>query len=113
MTDYSVCPFKMSDGRYFTDYRPKSHTNAELFEKLQDNNIINSSSDSRFYLQHNAEQIMKDNYQKAIDSILPCSLKTDLINNKVMDNKYIIKCDPVSCKKVEVNPDGIGTSVNY
>ncbi len=113
MSETNLCPFKMDDGRYFTDYRPRSSTNAELFEILSDNKMINSSTESRLYLQQNAEKIMKDNFEKANKNILYCTETENAKNyDSVLPNKYIIKCDSVSCKKTEFDKDGLGTTVS-
>ena len=37
------CPIKMSDGRIFTDYRPRCAVNADLMTDLSNNNMIKSS----------------------------------------------------------------------
>ena len=52
------CPIKMSDGRSFTDYRPRCMVNSELMTDLDNNNIIKSSYESRVFLQENAEKLM-------------------------------------------------------
>ena len=57
----SGCPLKMSDGRPFTDYRPRCAINADLMTDLDKNNMIKSSYESRMYLQHNAEKIIEAN----------------------------------------------------
>ena len=51
------CPIKMSDGRSFTDYRPRCAVNAELMTDLSQNNMIRSSYESRIFLQENAEKL--------------------------------------------------------
>ena len=48
--------FVSEDGRQFTDYTPSCSLNASLQEKYK----VSNSHEYRYYLQHNAEQIMKD-----------------------------------------------------
>ncbi len=49
--------FTDSSGRFFTDYT----TNCSMYDTLQKRYAPDSTqNDFRFYLQHNAEQIMKD-----------------------------------------------------
>ena len=109
------CPLRMSDGRFFTDYRPRCDTYTELYEKLEKNNIVKSSNESRDYLQKNAETIMTDNLNNAINNLLPCApcLSSLTENGTILEQKYIIKCDNVSCKKVEINKLGLGEGVKY
>jgi len=49
--------FVMSDGRSFTSYQPSCQLNADLQEKYK----VKNSHEFRYYLQKNAEAIMKDN----------------------------------------------------
>jgi len=46
----------MSDGRAFTDYNPSCSLNNNLQKKYN----VKDSHEFRQYLQHNAEQVMKD-----------------------------------------------------
>lgn len=48
--------FVMSDGRAFTDFRPS----CSLHRMLQDKYQVEDSHKFRYYLQKNAEQVMKD-----------------------------------------------------
>lgn len=48
--------FAMADGREFTNFLP----NCELTAMLQKKYNITNSHDLRYYLQKNAEQVMKD-----------------------------------------------------
>ena len=42
-----ACPPRMSDGRSFTDYRPRCAINAELMTDLTNQNLAKSSYESR------------------------------------------------------------------
>lgn len=48
--------FAMSDGRAFTDYNPSCSYN----KFIQDKYNLGNSHDYRYFLQRNADQVMKD-----------------------------------------------------
>lgn len=111
-SDKLPCPSKMADGRAFTDYRPRCNVNADLLEDLTKNNMIHSSYESRLYLQRNADKIMQSDRDNAINNLLPC---TPCNNTKstMLPEKYMVKCDAISCSRVEINPDGLGDGRMY
>jgi hypothetical protein len=102
----------MSDGRSFTDYRPRCAINAELMSDLTKQNLARSSYESRMFLQNNAEQIMERSRMLSIENLAPCApCKRPFSDSGTMyPQKYIVKCSATSCEKIEVNPDGLGTS---
>jgi hypothetical protein len=102
-------PSKMEDGRAFTDYRPRCSVNADLYNDLTKNNLINSSYESRLYLQNNAEKIMQSDRDKALAELKPCNPP----KSTMLPEKYIVKCDSVSCKRTEIDPSGLGDGRNY
>lgn len=108
----SHCPMKMSDGRCFTDYRPRCAVNAELLDDLAKKNIIKSSYESRMFLQQNAEMIMERSRQSSIERLAPCAPCNRSLNEAgtMYPQRYIVKCSTTNCEKIEVNPDGLGTS---
>jgi hypothetical protein len=110
-----ICPSKMSDGRLFTDYRPRCNINADLLNDLTANNIIQSSYESRLYLQKNANKIMENNLKNAINNLMPCKLCDEKLNEvgTMLPERYVVKCDAVSCRREEINPDGLGDGRNY
>ena len=67
------CPIKMSDGRIFTDYRPRCAVNADLMTDLSNNSMIKSSYESRVFLQNNAEKIIEMNKMNATNNLAPCA----------------------------------------
>ena len=67
------CPIKMSDGRIFTDYRPRCAVNADLMTDLSNNSMIKSSYESRVFLQNNAEKIIEMNKMNATNNLSPCA----------------------------------------
>jgi hypothetical protein len=108
------CPLRMSDGRAFTNYEPRCNFNSYVFGKLAENNMIKSSYEMRLYLQQNYDSIVEADRRKAIDNITPCGEcgVGDLINEKekLLNSKYNVRCDGVSCYKTLVNPEGLGTN---
>ena len=111
--DIKNCPIKMADGRYFTNYEPRCMRNAYLNNFLSANNVINSSYEQRLFLQNNSQMIIDDERKRALDALLPCiPCKTgELINekDKLLQDKYQVTCDGVSCKSMMVNENGLGT----
>ena len=67
------CPLKMSDGRAFTDYRPRCMVNSELLLDVYNNSMVRSSYESRMYLQENAEKLMERNRVTMIGNLNPCA----------------------------------------
>lgn len=106
------CPVRMSDGRSFTDYRPRCAINAELMTDLKKQNVARSSYESRIFLQNNAEEIMERSRMYSIENLAPCAPCTRPFSDPgtMYPQKYIVKCSATSCEKIEVNPDGLGTS---
>lgn len=108
------CPIKMSDGRYFTNYEPRCMRNAYLNDFLTANNVINSSYEQRLFLQANSQMIIDDERKRALDALLPCipCKSGELINekDKLLQDKYQVSCDGVSCKKTLINEQGLGTA---
>lgn len=108
------CPLRMSDGRAFTNYEPRCNFNSFVNSKLSENNMIKSSYEMRLYLQQNYDKLVELDRKKAMDNISPCGECGigDLINTKdpKLDNKYIVKCDGISCYNTLNNPEGLGTT---
>ena len=104
------CPSRMEDGRSFTDYRPRCIVNAELLGNLAKNNKILSSYESRMYLQHNAESVMQSNRNSSLERLAPCNpCNRPLSDSGTMyPERYIVRCDAISCTKTEINPSGLG-----
>jgi len=110
-----LCPSKMSDGRSFTDYRPRCNINAELLSDLSNNKIIQSSYESRVFLQNNADKIMEDNLNKAIQNLMPCApcKRATTDPGTMYPERYVVKCDATTCSRVEINPNGLGDGRSY
>lgn len=110
-----LCPTRMSDGRSFTDYRPRCIVNAELLTKLDNAKMIKSSYESRMYLQKNAEKVMEEERQKAVNRLIPCAPCKRSFNDPgtMLPERYVVRCDGVTCERKEVNPTGLGDGRNY
>lgn len=106
-----MCPSRMNDGRVFTDYRPKCMINQDLMQNLSQQNIVSSSYESRMYLQNNAEQIMEEQKRNAYEKLKCSRPLTDV--GTMLPERYVVRCNGVSCQKTEVNPDGLGDGRNY
>lgn len=109
------CPSRMSDGRAFTDYRPRCAVNAELMGMVADAGMINSSFESRMYLQKNSEKVMHMQRQTAINNLAPCAPCGRPFNDPgtMLQERFVVRCDGVSCTRQEVNPNGLGDGRNY
>lgn len=115
-TNYSnkKCPLRMSDGRVFTNYEPRCNFTGYMYNNLANNDMIKSSYEMRLFLQQNYDSIVEQDRKRAIDNAsqygecIPGELLSE--NEKHLDNKYIIKCDGVSCYKKLVNTEGLGTT---
>ena len=109
------CPSRMNDGRTFTDYRPRCIINTDLMQELRSNNMVASSYESRMYLQKNAESIMQKQMETAYKN-MDCACQAYDENsgiNTMAPEKYVVKCNSVSCYREEVNPNGIGDGRGY
>lgn len=105
----------MSDARAFTDYRPRCAVNAELMGYVTQGGSIQSSFESRMYLQRNAEKVMDIQRNRAIDNMAPCApcMRPTGDAGTMLAERYVVKCDAVSCSRKEVNPMGLGDGRSY
>lgn len=103
------CPARMDDGRHFTNYGP----NCNLNMSIQSDNSILSSYEYRQFLINNGNKLM-NKYRTHVVDTMGCNLSTADINNGTMlDEKYRWVSDGKTCKHTLVNPNGIGTGVQY
>lgn len=110
-----MCPSRMSDGRAFTDYRPRCAINAEIMGLVSKANMLQSSYESRMYLQQNADAVMNMQRNFAINNIAPCAPCTRPFNEAgtMLPERYVVRCNGVSCTRTEVNPNGLGDGRAY
>lgn len=104
----NTCPPRMSDGRHYTDYRPRCMTNL----MYPDNKPMNSY-EYRQYLIHNAENLMKTNMESAYNMNVcgPCVEPFD--QGTMLPEQNMVTCDASTCSSKMVNKDGLGTGRNY
>jgi hypothetical protein len=110
-----MCPTRMADGRAFTDYRPRCAVNGELLTQVAGNKMIGSSYESRMFLQHNADQMMDYERNKAIQRLIPCAPCNRSFQDEgtMLSERYVVRCNGVTCTREEVNPFGVGDGRNY
>ena len=110
-----ACPTRMSDGRAFTDYRPRCIVNAELMASVAGQKMVQSSYESRMYLQSQADKVMEQERQKAMDRLIPCApcQRPFSESGTMLPERYVVRCDGVTCTRNEVNPAGVGDGRSY
>ena len=98
---YFGCPARISDGRTFTDYRPRCVIN----EEIKGVNHLSNSYDYRQFLIHNAKNLMKSNYEYAMKKVScqPCMNASPALNTQV--NCLV---DASSSQCYVSNPRGLG-----
>jgi len=98
------CPNRLSDGRHFTDYRPRCFTNFDALPKPM------SSYDYRMYLTHQAEHLIEQNRQDAFRKNMcePC------VNPSTMlPEQHVQVCDGRKCSFPVNDPNGLGLGRKY
>lgn len=103
---HSSCPARMSDGRLFTNYSSRCAMEAAVFTTPRSSDM--DSYDTRQFLIHNAENIIRAQRQAAITSAQcgPCV-------NTMLPEKIIDTCDTHKCSRSPGSADGIGLGRNY
>lgn len=112
-----ACPSRMADGRAFTDYRPRCAVQSELMQSVTSSvpNPVFSSYEARIFLQKNAEKLMAKNQASAMKNLAPCAPCGRPANSSgtMLPERYVVRCDGVSCTRTEVNPSGLGDGRQY
>tara|TARA_Y100000389_G_scaffold136895_1_gene134475 strand:+ start:10768 stop:11136 length:369 start_codon:yes stop_codon:yes gene_type:complete len=104
-----TCPQRMSDGRFCTNYYPRCVT----YSQLSQNVPIQSSHDIRQYLQHNALQFMESQRSLGFRDVVGCVDCKGADPSTMHPERYVVKCNNVSCSRTEVNPNGLGDGRQY
>ena len=109
LTGNTVCPYRMSDGRNFTDFRTRCTIDYETKVK----NSFQSSYDQRQFLIQNATKIMTENNRiaESMNSCSGCFPKNS--PGTMLPEKNSVTCNDKICKFNEVNPNGLGTGRIY
>jgi hypothetical protein len=97
---YSSCPAKMSDGRLFTDYRPRCFSH----------DVNKNSYDYRQFMIHNAQSMLNEERTK-LKMCGPCVEPFNI--GTMLEEQTIVKCDQNSCQVVMNNPNGLGQGRSY
>ena len=97
---YSSCPAKMSDGRLFTDYRPRCFSH----------DVNKNSYDYRQFMIHNAENMLNEERTK-LKMCGPCVEPFNI--GTMLEEQTMVKCDGNSCQVVMNNPNGLGQGRSY
>lgn len=106
------CPARMSDGRLFTDYRPRG--SVEFQFASGNSEVPLDSYKYRQYLIHNADKIMQNArdvvYENAVCG--PCSKDHDQ-SGTMLPARVVQKCDENVCSFMEGDPHGSGLGTAY
>lgn len=105
-----MCPSRMADGRAFTDYGGMCSAHSLIMKTVNPKGVALSSYESRMYLQRNAEQFMKMEFDRSVARMAPCApcKRPNSDPGTMLPERYVYRCDGVSCAKTEVNPYGLG-----
>ena len=112
---YANCPPKMSDGRMFTDYRPRCIANFATpgLSEIPGNYNLPNSFEYRQYLIKNAGDIMKKNSEAsyAANSCAPCV--NPYMEGTMLPEQRVVKCDANTCTFSQKDPKGLGLGRDY
>jgi hypothetical protein len=101
------CPPRMSDGRLYTDYRPRCDI------QLERKASMSSSYDFRQFLIRNGVGVMNeqrsDAYKRGYCG--PCMAPYDV--GTMLPERDAFVCNKVACKRVAGCPNGLGTGRDY
>lgn len=101
------CPQIMSDGRVFTDYRPRCISN------IMDNSKNMNSYEYRQYLQANGKDII-NNIRKQVYNANKCGPCVKPYNiGTMLPEKDIVTCNKSTCSTNVTNANGLGTGRKY
>lgn len=104
-----ACPPRMSDGRAFTDYRPRC---ASMTTSL---NGTYGNEQTRQWLTTNAESLIANARQLSLHkNACSCTGETaTMINGDVVPEKTVTVCTADSCGVATVAPNGLGMGRRY
>jgi hypothetical protein len=100
---------RMQDGRSFTDYRPRCTVQYQMKNEANNKN----SYDTRQFLIHNADNMMKVNLDiSTTQNACPSSMPNG--HGTMLPEKNMVKCDKHTCNfETDVNMYGLGTGRIY
>lgn len=109
---YSNCPPKMSDGRMFTDYRPRCVANFAA-SHIEGNFDLPNSYEYRQFLTANASAIMDKDRQAAYKNNYCGPCMNPYNEGTMLAEKSMVKCDASKCSFYGNDPNGLGTGRQY
>jgi hypothetical protein len=106
---YFNCPPRMADGRHFTDYSPI----CDIDSKINLNNNLVTSHESREYLTNNALKLIELNRIEACKKNCcgPCQVPYN--KGTMLPESSIQNCNNKSCNTKHLNNNGIGLGRDY
>ena len=94
------CTLRMSDGRLFTDYRPRCHVQGDFYRQIGIKETPFSAYDSRMFLQNHAVDLMQKDREQAHLRLGGCVYKADFEQLATeMQTEAVVRCNPVSCTR--------------
>lgn len=99
------CPPRMSDGRHFTDFRPRCVMNT-----VQNNT---NSYEHRQYLIHNAETLMNTMREQAYKENVCGPCVEPFKQGTMLPEQSTVECNANFCKVSNANPAGLGQGRSY
>jgi len=105
---YFNCAPHMSDGRNFTDYRPRCVANFQHFPNNSVDNAAPSSYEYRQYLIKNADEMMKKNRQAAYQANMCGPCMSPYNEGTMAPEQTKQKCNSSTCTFYENNANGVG-----
>lgn len=101
--DENACLYRMADGRHFTQYSATCGS----YNELRAVNGLATSYETRKYLMENAEKLMSENMQYALNkNACPC-FPTDA-QGTLVPEKDMIKCNANYCQFYGKDENGVG-----
>ena len=105
----SWCPYRMSDGRNFTDYR----TQCTLDYQRKTKNNFKSSYEERQYMIKNAMNMMKENASTAEKRNQCSGCYPTNVPGTMLPEQNMVQCNDKTCNFTVNNKMGLGTGRNY
>lgn len=103
-----MCPPRMSDGRHFTDYKPRCGVDASTL-----NGQTMNSYELRQYMITNAENLMQKNRDAAVgaNKCGPCVEPWN--QGTMLPEQSVVKCTTSTCTRATNDPYGLGQGRDY
>lgn len=104
------CPPRMSDGRLFTDYRPRCDVN---LQPMWESAPLSGSYDYRQMMIQNGEKLL-GGWREEARKVAACgTCKSPFDIGTMLPEQDVFKCDKVQCVRIKKDPMGLGTGRSY